>query len=422
MKFRRMAASDQANPRESSRTQWPVVWVAFVAGIVAAAHIGKLPPALPEIRAELGASLVMAGWIASMISATSFALGLFAGAVADRIGHRRVVVFGLVTLAAGSLLGAFAASSEMMLASRFVEGLGFTSSIVAGGAIVARATTHADRRWALGVWAAYMPVGFAGMLVASALVVERFGWRPLWVMGCAVTLVCAIAFLRATAGWQRAQARSVPRDSIMQSVGLSVAIPGAVLVAGTFAFYAAQHISMMNWLPTYMIEVHGTGILISAGVPALVLAFNAVGSYLGAWAMGRGAPIWFLLTVGSVGMALTEIGVLSGALPNELRLVVACGFGIAGGLIPAAALAAAPLYAPSPALIGSMGGLMVMGSNTGQLFGPPALAAGREYAGSWEGILGLLLSFAIAAAVLALASRPLERRASGAARFTEPVK
>lgn len=417
-----MAVPDQSPPREAADTKWLVVWIAFVSGIVAAAHIGKLPPALPEIRAELGASLVTAGWIASMISATSFALGLFAGAIADRIGHRRVLVFGLVMLAAGSLLGAFAASSEMMLASRFVEGLGFTSSVVAGGAIIARATAHADRRWALGVWAAYMPVGFAGMLVVSALVVERFGWRPLWGMGCVVTLACAVAFLLATAHWQRAQARSVHRDSIMRSVGRSIAIPGAVLVALTFGFYAAQHISMMNWLPTYMIEVHGAGILVSAGVPALVLAFNALGSYFGAWAMGRGAPIWFLLTVASVGMALTEIGVLSAGLPNELRLAIACGFGIAGGIIPAAALAAAPVYAPSPALIGSMGGLMVMGSNTGQLFGPPTLAAGREFAGSWEGTVWLLVSFAITASILSVASRRMERRTTRAARIAEAVK
>ncbi|MCG6875445.1 MAG: MFS transporter [Betaproteobacteria bacterium] len=417
-----MSKPDRSSDHLAAGTQWLVVWVAFAAGVVAAAHIGKLPPALPEIRAELNVGLVTAGWIASTISATSFALGLFAGAIADRVGHRRVLAFGLSTLAVGSLLGAFAQSGESMLASRFVEGLGFTSCIVAGGAIIARATSYADRRWALGVWAAYMPVGFAGMLMVSALVVERFGWRLLWGMGCVVTLACALIFLFATAGWQRTQIRSTHRDSILRSVGRSVTVPGAVLVALTFGLYAAQHISMMNWLPTYMVEVHGSAALISAGVPALVLAFNAAGSYLGGWAMGRGAPIWFLLTLGSVGMAITEIAMVSEALPDALRLVIACGFGIAGGMIPAAALAAAPVYASSPALIGSMGGLMVMGSNTGQLFGPPVLAAGREYAGSWEGTLGLLLSFAIAAAALSLASRTMERRAARATHLRETVK
>jgi DHA1 family inner membrane transport protein len=417
-----LSASDRSNPRRTVATQWLVVWVAFAAGIVAAGHIGKLPPALPQIRAELDASLVTAGWMASMISATSFALGLFAGAIADRIGHRRVLAFGLVTLAAGSLLGAFAHTSAVMLASRFVEGLGFTASIVAGGAIIARATAYADRRWALGVWAAYMPVGFAGMLMVSALVVDRFGWRLLWGAACIVTFTCALGFLLATASWQRTQKRATHRDSILGSVARSVTVPGAVLVAATFGLYAAQHISMMNWLPTYMVEVRGAGALVSAGVPAVVLAFNAGGSYLGGWAMGRGAPIWFLLVLGSVGMAITEVAIVSSALPDTARLVLACVFGVAGGIIPAAALAAAPVYARSPALIGSMGGLMVMGSNTGQLFGPPALAASREHAGSWEGTLGLLLTLAVAAIVLSVASRPSERRAAGRAHSAEAVK
>ena len=136
----------------------------------------------------------------------------------------------------------------------------------------------------------------------------------------------------------------------------------------------------------------------------------------------RGTPIWFLLALGSVGMALTEVAIVSSALPDAARLALACVFGVAGGIIPAAALAAAPVYAPSPALIGSMGGLMVMGSNTGQLFGPPALAASREHAGSWEGTLGLLLSLAIAAVVLSVASRPAERRAARAAHSAEAVK
>ncbi len=52
-----------------------------------------------------------------------------------------------------------------------------------------------------------------------------------------------------------------------------------------------------------------------------------------------------------------------------------------------------------------------MGTNTDQLFGPPALAAVRETVGSWVGTLWLMLSLAAATILLALLSRPMERKA-----------
>ena len=56
-----------ASPHQDRPTQWPIMWIAFGGGIVAATHLGKLPPALPEIRLALDAGLVMGGWIASTI-------------------------------------------------------------------------------------------------------------------------------------------------------------------------------------------------------------------------------------------------------------------------------------------------------------------------------------------------------------------
>ena len=404
--------ADVLFPPKTHETQWPIVWVAFGAGIVASSHIGKLPPALPQIGANLEAGLVMSGWIASMISTIGFALGLVAGAIADRIGQRRVLIFGLLMLALGSLLGTFAPSSSIMLIARFIEGLGFTATTITGGAIIARTTADSDRKWALGVWAAYMPIGFASMMMFAALILDNFGWRILWGVSLAVTLIWIVVVIHTTAKWQQSQTKAINRDPILGNVKRSLAMGGGVLVAACFALYTTQHISMMNWLPTYMLEVYGVSTLFAAAVPALVLVFNAVGNYLAAWAMGRGWPIWLLLALGSGGMAVTEIGIFLSILPEGLRLGMAFGFGIASGLIPASALAAAPVYAPTPALIGTMSGLMVMGSNTGQLFGPPALAAIRETSGNWDSTLWLLLSLAVAGIVMAVLSRPMENRAA----------
>jgi MFS family permease len=401
---------EQTSPSETTLTKWSVVWVALGAGIVASAHFGKLPPALPIIKAEMEVGLVIAGWIASMISATGFTLGLVAGAIADRLGQRRVLIFGLLMLATGSLLGTFAPSGEFMMFSRFFEGLGFTATTITGGAIVARATSDKDRPWALGIWAAYMPIGFASMMMFAAIILEYFSWRVLWGISSVISLIWIVVVLRVTAVWQLSQTRDLNKDSIFGNVGRSLAKVGGVLVAVCFGIYTTQHISMMNWLPTYMLDVYGVSTLFAATVPALVLAFNAGGNYVAAWAMGRGCPIWLLLALGASGMGLAEIGIFFGDMPESVRLSLAFVFGLSGGFISSSALAAAPVYAPTPALIGTMGGLMVMGSNTGQLFGPPALAAAHESSGSWDGTAWMLLSFAIAGVITALLSRPMERR------------
>ncbi len=52
----------------ASRTPWALVGLLVAAGIVAAFHVGKVPPALPSIREDLGASLRQAGWLLSIVN------------------------------------------------------------------------------------------------------------------------------------------------------------------------------------------------------------------------------------------------------------------------------------------------------------------------------------------------------------------
>jgi MFS family permease len=88
----------------TARTHWPAVWVVFAGGLAAGAHIGKVPPALPAIRADLGLSLLQSGFVATMLYAIGALVGVFGGAVADRYGQKR---FALIGLASGIALRAF---------------------------------------------------------------------------------------------------------------------------------------------------------------------------------------------------------------------------------------------------------------------------------------------------------------------------
>ena len=87
-----------------------------------------------------------------MVSCSGFALGLFAGAVAENIGQRRTLTLGLFSMTAGSLLGAFAQPGEVILISLFIVGLGFTAVYITGAGIITNVAVASDRKWALGVW------------------------------------------------------------------------------------------------------------------------------------------------------------------------------------------------------------------------------------------------------------------------------
>ncbi len=77
----------------------------ILAGVVAALHVGKMPPAIPVLRDALGLTLVQAGFLLSLVQLAGMAVGVVFGVVADGLGSRRSMTLGLALLAIASALG-----------------------------------------------------------------------------------------------------------------------------------------------------------------------------------------------------------------------------------------------------------------------------------------------------------------------------
>jgi len=102
-------------------------WVVVLAGVAAALHLGKLPPAVPALQGALGITLVQAGFLLSLVQCAGMTLGLLAGLAADTIGSRRSMLIGLFVLTAASFTGGFVGSAEhaihWLLVLRVLEGV-----------------------------------------------------------------------------------------------------------------------------------------------------------------------------------------------------------------------------------------------------------------------------------------------------------
>ncbi len=172
-------------------SRWGVIALAVAAGVIAAMQVGKVPPTLPLIAEDLALSRVSSGLVASLFFAVGAVFGVAIGGVADRFDELRVMFAGLALLALGSLLGGLIADSGVLLATRAIEGLGYTAVAVTAPKIVAVAARPADMVIAIGIWSTFMPLGMALIMVLSPLMVGGMGWLGVWLVNAGVIGVCA---------------------------------------------------------------------------------------------------------------------------------------------------------------------------------------------------------------------------------------
>jgi MFS family permease len=95
-----------------------------LAVVLAIAGVAGLTVAIPSIGAELGASQSELQWILDSFALTLAALLLPMGALGDRFGRRRLMLFGFVVFVGASLWAASAGSVGALIAARAVGGVG----------------------------------------------------------------------------------------------------------------------------------------------------------------------------------------------------------------------------------------------------------------------------------------------------------
>lgn len=392
-------------------TRWAAILLILFAGSVGAAQLGKLPGALPELRADLNIGLVTAGWLISTIVATGALFSIAAGMFGDRVGHRRILLTSVLLVAGGSLAGAGAESISILIASRVVEGFGYIGIISTAPVIIARVATDRDRPIAFGVWSFYMPLGMATMVAMSPLLMELFGgWRGLWAANAALALIGFALLYAVLRGARYAQTPGGTKVGL-RDIWRTVSRPAPWVVGISMGAYSLVYLSSMAFLPTYMVEERGMAADTAALLIGLAIFMNAPGCFAGGWMMKRNVPAWAGIAAGYAGMAVCAFGLYQADIPFGLRYTLALALPFFGGFIPPIVLARAQTHAPSPLLYGTTVGLVIQMVSLGQFIGPPALAALVARSGHWQSGAWLTVGACIVGFGMAVLLRRLDRRA-----------
>ncbi len=398
----------QAAGSPGTVTDWPAVLAAVACGIAVAFNIGKVPIALGQLRQEFGLSLVAAGWVASTFNTLAVLTAILFGIACDRVGQLRMASVGLVlSIAAGS--GAlFVHDAPGLFFSRLVEGVGFLAIAVSAPGLISAVAQPADRRFALGIWATFMPVGVGLAMIMGPLVMPLGGWRALWLASLIGFALAGLALI------SRRSAYGLPHASM---AGDSLAIArDAVSQAAPWLFgfslcsWAVQYFALVIWLPTFLREQRGLEPTTVGLLTALIVLINAPGTVLGGALIQRHVRRGSLIVGASAITAVLSLGIYLDWLPDLVRYLCCLVLSFIGGLIPTAVLSSSLVLAKSPRQIGTLQGLFMQCANLAQFAGPPLIAALVASSGRWSDALFVTGSAAITGILLGLAIQRIERR------------
>jgi MFS family permease len=122
---------------------------------------------------------------------------LVGGSLGDRLGRRRVFIWGIVVFALASLAAGIAPNVETLMAARVVQGIGGAMYVPGSLALIGACFTEDERGQAIGTWSAASALASAAGPVLGGFLADELSWRWVFFINLPVAVVViAIAILR----------------------------------------------------------------------------------------------------------------------------------------------------------------------------------------------------------------------------------
>ena len=245
----------------------------------------------PRIQESLHISPEQWGWVTSVFFLSYSAFEIPSGALADRIGPRRVLTRIVLWWSAFTSLTGLVSSYAMLLVVRFCFGMGEAGAYPSASAVMARWVPARNRARAWGVVWMTAQIGAASTPLLVIPIQVRYGWQAsFYVFGVLGVLWSAIWYT-----WFRDSPSEKPGVSPQELIeigpssssshhgmpwGLAMRSPVFWQIAAVGACYVYSLAFYQSWLQTYLVKGRGytEAALMLSSLPYIVGACaNALG-------------------------------------------------------------------------------------------------------------------------------------------------
>ena len=180
-------------PRGADR-RWATLAVTCFATYVVLVEGSIVNVALPSIVRQLGADTTALKWVVDAYNLAFAALVLVGGTLSDRFGRRRSLIVGLVIFGAGNVLAALSGSTEVLIGSRVVMGVGAALVFPTTLSIITNTfTDRSERAKAIGIWGAMTGIGVASGPIIGGWLLESYYWGSVFVLILGAVVLALVA-------------------------------------------------------------------------------------------------------------------------------------------------------------------------------------------------------------------------------------
>jgi len=210
---------------KATRRDWIGLVVLTLACLVYAMDLTVLHLAVPRISEDLKPSSAQLLWIIDIYGFLVAGSLITMGTLGDRIGRRRLLLFGATAFGVTSILAAFAVSAEMLIASRALMGIaGATLAPSTLSLIFNMFRDPKQRSIAIGVWMSAFSAGSAIGPVLGGALLQFFWWGSVFLLALPVMVLLLILGPRVLPEFRDPQAGRLDFRSAAMSLGAVLAM------------------------------------------------------------------------------------------------------------------------------------------------------------------------------------------------------
>jgi EmrB/QacA subfamily drug resistance transporter len=234
--------------------RWWVLGALILSVILVGLDSTILNVALPTLAAELGASTAQLQWIVDAFVLVLAGLLLPAGALADRVGRRPVLVGGIVVFTLGSLAAAYSGTATWLIVARAVMGVGAAVILTVPLAVLPSIFDADERPKAIAGVTVALGLGLPLGPIVGGWLLQHVWWGAVFLINVPLGVLAAIGV-----------AVLLPRSR--ESSPSAVDVPGAVLsTAGLVGVvYAVVEAPSRGWTSAPVLVSGTAGLVLLAG-------------------------------------------------------------------------------------------------------------------------------------------------------------